>query len=103
MSKNFFKGITIGALVATAATLLLAPKSGQKTQKDVKKFVKTVTKRMEKEFGDLSEISKEKYEIIVSSALKEYARTSKVAKNFVTEAQELLKKQWSEIQKELKK
>lgn len=103
MSKNFFRGITIGALVATAATLLLAPKSGVKTRKDVQKLVKTLSKKMEKEFGDLSQISKDRYEAIVGTALKEYAKTSKVAKNFISEANDVLKKQWSEIQKELKK
>ncbi len=103
MAKNTLRGFVIGALVASAATLLFAPKSGTKTRNDIKKLIKTISKKMEKEFGDLNSLSQEKYETLVSAALKEYAKTSKVAKGFISEASDLLKKQWIDIKKELKK
>ncbi len=103
MSKNGLKGFVVGALIASAAALLFAPKSGTKTRNDIKKLIKTISKKMEKEFGDLSSLSQEKYESLVSAALKEYTKTSKVAKGFIEEAQDLFKKQWNDIKKEIKK
>lgn len=103
MGKNVLKGFVVGALMASAATLLLAPKAGKKTRNDIVKLIKTLTKKMEREFGDLSSLSKEKYEMLVEAALKEYSKKTRVAKSFLQEAQELLRKQWNEIQKELKK
>lgn len=103
MAKNALKGFVVGALVAAAASLLLAPKSGAKTRKDILKLIKTVTKKMEREFGDLGNLTKERYDELVAGALIEYAKTTKTAKGFLDEAKELLQKQWNEIQKELKK
>ncbi len=101
--KHFVKGAAIGAILASIATLFLAPKTGKKTRSDVKKIVNSLTKKMSKEISGLTELSKDKYDEIVSRSIKEYVKGKKVATGFVDDVSKVLKSNWKEIQKELKK
>lgn len=102
-SKHFMKGAAIGAIIASVATVLLAPKSGKKTRSDVKKLVTTLSKKMTKQLEEISDLSKESYEDLVNKTVKEYTKGKKLTKDFVNDISEVLKSNWKEIQQELKK
>ncbi len=102
-SKFFLKGAAIGAILASVATLLIAPKSGKKTRSDVQKLVNSLSKKMSKQIATLSDISKDTYEELVTKAVKEYTKGKKVGKDFIEDVTSVLKQNWKEIEKELKK
>lgn len=54
--KGFIRGFFFGSLLAGAAALLLAPKSGKETQGHIKETAKRVTKRSD---GQLSQVESE--------------------------------------------
>ncbi|MBI4239857.1 YtxH domain-containing protein [Candidatus Uhrbacteria bacterium] len=102
-NKHFVKGAAIGAVLASIATLLLAPKAGKKTRSDVKKLVNSLSKKMSKEFASLSDLSRDRYEELVNRTMKEYTKGKKIAQDFIDDVSKNLKGNWKEVQKELKK
>ncbi len=101
--NHFLRGAAIGALLASVATLLLAPKSGKKTRADVQKLVSSLTKRLSKQLDQLTEVSKEAYDELVGKTVAEYARGKRLTKEFIDEVTGILKGSWKDIQKEIKK
>jgi len=100
-AKSFLKGATIGALFASTAALLLAPKSGKKTQKDVQKLVGSVSKKIGKQFEDVSSMSKEQYQAIIEKSVMEFSRGKKIAREYIDELMNLLNARWQDVCKEL--
>ena len=99
--KHFMKGATFGAVLASVATLLLAPKAGKKTREEVTKIVKGVSEQLGKELEQTASISKSKYEEIVKKSLGEYAKGKNLASGFLADLTTVFKKHFSEIADEL--
>lgn len=102
-AKSFLKGATLGAMFASVAALLLAPKSGKKTRTDAQKLVNGLMKRLHKEAEALQDVSKERYEEIVSKSVSEYAKGKKMTEAYIDEMKKLLMNSWADVKKELKK
>ncbi len=102
-AKSFLKGASIGAMFASVAALLLAPKSGKKTRTDVQKLVNGLTKKLHKDVEAMREVSQERYEEIVSKSVSEYAKGRKMTEAYIDEMKKLLMSSWADVKKELKK
>ena len=59
VAVNFLAGLGLGALVGAAAALLLAPKSGEDTRKDIGNVADDLRSKASKVVEDLSESSEE--------------------------------------------
>jgi len=99
--KGFLKGAAIGALIASVATLFMAPKSGKKTRADVKKLVDTLSSRIMKEAGSMANMSQETYDKLVNRSVADYAKGKSIATDYLDDVTTMLKKQWKFVQKEL--
>lgn len=100
-AKSFLKGATIGAVFASAAALLLAPKSGKRTQKDVVKLVGTLSKKIGNELENVSGMSKEQYQEIIKKSVAEFSRGKAFAREHIDELMGLLNTRWADVRKEL--
>lgn len=100
-AKSFLKGATIGAVFASAAALLLAPKSGKRTQKDVVKLVGTLSKKIGNELENISGMSKEQYQEIIKKSVAEFSRGKAFAQQHIDELMGLLNTRWVDVRKEL--
>ncbi len=101
--KGFLKGAAIGALIASVATLFLAPKSGKKVRADVVKLVDGLTKRIVKEVENASDMSQEAYEKLVKKSVTEYAKNKKLASGYIAEVSDMLMDRWDDVRKTLNK
>lgn len=100
---TFLAGAALGAIVGTAAGVLLTPKTEEKVRCEVKKITKLLTERALKEVEKKTGLTRAQYEKIVDSVLAGYAKNSKLAKKTIDALSKDLKNRWDEIQKELKK
>lgn len=100
-AKLFLKGAAIGAVFASAAALLMAPKSGKKTQKDVQKLVATLSKKIGKQLEDVAGMSKEQYSAIIEKSVAEFSRGKIFAREHIDELMRLLNTRWADVRKEL--
>jgi gas vesicle protein len=111
-TEDFFKGLVIGAAVGTVAGILLAPKSGQETREDIKKFALDVSnkaqdlyvdsrKKVEAKIKDLKAAGKnidfDAYKKLVSNVIDELKNDSEVASDTAKKIGEQLNKDWSDI------
>ncbi|MEK7618810.1 MAG: YtxH domain-containing protein [Patescibacteria group bacterium] len=100
-AKNFVRGAALGALFASVASLLLAPKAGKKTREDVAKFSKELAHRLHDERLRASTLTQQQYENILGTTIGEYSRGKKLAKGFVNDITTVLKDYFLEVKKEL--
>ncbi len=101
--KSFLKGATIGAVFASTAAILLAPKSGKRTQKDVGRLVATLSKKIGKELENVAGISKEQYQTIIAKSVAEFSRGKAFAREHIDELMNMLNTHWTDVHKELNK
>lgn len=99
--KNFVKGATIGALLASVATLFLAPKSGKGTRGEVSKIVSSVSKKIAKELEEKSTLTKDTYDEIIRTSLREYGRGKGKAKEFISDLSSVFQEHFPELTKSL--
>lgn len=135
---KFFLATIFGAVAGAVGGLLLAPQSGKETREDIKKLVaklgkevqgtvKDTTAKVQDVFGQVTdvtmekykqiksavmnkvaevktagkEIDKDKYGIIVGDVVKEFKDDFKETKNGATKMVSYLKKDWVKIKKAL--
>ncbi len=99
---HFLIGSAVGALLGTAAALLLAPQSGKKTRKELQKMSEEISGLVSTELPKLKKISKEAYEGLVDSTVKEYGKKKKLAETMWKDLSKTLKAQWKEVEKKVK-
>lgn len=112
-AMSFLMGITVGAVAGAVAGILLAPKSGVETRKDIEEFTVNLSKQVEeyvliatksinKKIKALQElgtkIDQTKYRALVDEVVEELkadgAVTAEVSKKLSTQ----LKKDWKKVQ-----
>ena len=101
--KGTLKGAAVGALIASAAALLLAPSSGKKTQDNLKKLVESTKKDMHKKLKKMEAFTKEEYEQVFLSAMGRAAQKKQEAATLISDVSTILKSGWDEMKKEMKK
>ncbi|MDP2656154.1 MAG: YtxH domain-containing protein [bacterium] len=97
MSKPFMKGAAFGALIAGVATLFLAPQSGKKTHKDVKKLIDTFSKQFLVQSKNLKKMSRGAYEDMVMASVKDFSKSSKIGKEYLNDVAIALKDRWEDF------
>lgn len=115
---SFIKGLFMGAIAGAAAGVLLAPKSGEETRKDLKKMAKEyqdkandmygATKKMlEKKLDNLkkvgSKIDESKYTDLVNEVVEEVKNDGTVTAEAAKKLGEQLKKDWNMVKEEFNK
>lgn len=115
---SFIKGLFLGAIAGAAAGVLLAPKSGEETRKDLQKLAKeyqdkamdmygATKKILEKKLDNLkkagAKLDESKYMDLVNEVVEEVKKdgtvTAEAAKNLDTQ----LKKDWTMVKDEFNK
>ncbi|MBI4252773.1 YtxH domain-containing protein [Candidatus Uhrbacteria bacterium] len=100
--KGTLKGAALGALVASAAALLLAPKSGRKTRADLKKLLDTASTDLQKKAKKIQNLSQAQYEELFLHSLAQAARKKEEIVDVLGDVAAVLKKGWSDVRQELK-
>ena len=101
-AKGAALGVALGAVVAGAAALLFAPKSGKELRADIKKASNDVAKKVLSEVEKTKNMSQKKYHDIVEKVVNEYTKNKKVAESAVAMLKKDLKGKWKEVEKEVK-
>jgi len=81
-TKSALKGAgiagTIAAVAGVVAGILLAPKSGKETRKDIAKFVGEMKDKIAKELAKSGKVTKEKYNLVVDKIVTSYEQGKKI-------------------------
>ncbi len=101
--KGTLKGAAFGALIASAAALLLAPSSGKKLRTDMKKFMDSTSADMKKQMKKMKGMSQSEYEHFFLKTLADAAQKKEDAAVIISDVREILKNGWNDIKQELKK
>ena len=111
-TDDFFKGLVVGAVIGATAGILLAPKSGEETRKDIKKFSTDLVdkaeefytssrKEVEKRVKELKAAGKridfDAYKRLVSKVVDELKNDSDVASDTAKKIGVQLNEDWNEI------
>ncbi len=117
MSKemnSFFKGLAFGAVVGAVAGVLLAPKSGEETRKDIQKLAGNLKdkavdvyseakEKVEKKVKSLkalgNKIDETKYVTLVNEIVDEYKKKDVLNTTSAKKLSTQLKKDWSTVKK----
>lgn len=115
---SFIKGLFLGAIAGAAAGILLAPKSGEETRKDLKKLAKeyqekamdmyAATKKMlEKKLDNLkkagAKLDESKYMDLVNEVVEEVKKDGTVTAEAAKGLGSQLKKDWEMAKMEFNK
>lgn len=99
---RFLGDALIGAVLGVVAGILLAPKSGKKMQRDVKKLSGDFYRYIAPQANKLKRIGETQYNEFVAKSVKNYAKLKQLSlaeeKMLITEA----KRSWKHIKKHLK-
>ncbi|MBI4599377.1 YtxH domain-containing protein [Candidatus Uhrbacteria bacterium] len=100
--KGTLKGAAVGALIASAAALLLAPQSGKKTQAQLTKIVEQTKKDMQKKFKKAELFTRDEYEHVFLNAMAQAAKKKQEAALLISDVSAILKSGWDEMKREMK-
>ncbi|MBI2484297.1 YtxH domain-containing protein [Candidatus Uhrbacteria bacterium] len=100
-AKQFMKGATFGAVLASVMTLLLAPQTGKRTRKEVTSLITTLAKQVHVRAAKVKKLSQSAYNDVVRQAVQDYAKNKKVAAGSYEDIVKILQSNWKEIKKAL--
>lgn len=99
MENKFKKGLLLGGLLAAGALVGLSmTQKGQELTEELKAELKILTKKLKKRLADLEDISKEKYNELVTTVVQEYAEKKTLAKDAEKKIMTALQKKWDEME-----
>ncbi len=116
--KSFLTGLTAGIIAGAAAGVLLAPKSGEETRKDLAELGEKIKKNIEdqykiakkevnykieqvKKLGE--KIDEKKYKEVINNVIEELKADAVVTKEASKEISAQLQKDWGVVKKEMSK
>lgn len=99
--KGTLKGAAIGALIASAAALLLAPQTGKKTRTELQKLMDAATKDVQAKMKKMKKMSKEEYEHFFLKSLADATQKKQEAAVIIEDVGAIVKKGWEDIKQEL--
>jgi len=100
--KGTLKGAAVGALIASAAALLLAPQSGKKSRVELQTLMDTASKDLQKKMKKMKALSKDQYEHFFLKSLAEAAQKKQEAAVIIDDVTTIIKRGWEDIKRELK-
>lgn len=101
--KGALKGAALGALVASAAALLLAPRSGKKTRADLKNLLDSAQHDLQKKAKKMQTMSRQQYEELFLNSLAHAAKKKEEIADILEDVTAVLKQGWDEVKREFKK
>lgn len=111
-SDDFFKGLLFGTAVGITAGILLAPKSGQETREDIKKFAmdtaddaeriyRKAKRDLRKKIADVKEVGANidvnGYKRLVTKIVDEIKNDGEVTSDVAKKVGEKLNDDWNEL------
>lgn len=99
--KGTLKGAAVGALIASAAALLLAPQSGKKSRTELQKLMDTASKDIQKKMKKVKTMTKEEYEHFFLKSLADATQKKQEAAAVIEDVSAIVKKGWEDIKQEL--
>lgn len=100
--KGALKGAALGALVASVAALLMAPKSGKKTRADLKNVLDSAQHDLQKKAKKMQALSRQQYEELFLNSLAHAAKKKEEIADILEDVTAVLKRGWDEVKRELK-
>lgn len=115
-TDDFFKGLVFGAVIGAAAGILLAPKSGLETRKDIQKFALDMSekaedlyvssrRKLERKLRELKAAGKridiDTYKKLVLNIVDEIKNDSNVTSDTAKQIGEQLNEDWNDIKSAL--
>lgn len=100
MSKSTFLS---GALLGLIAGLLVAPRSGKETRKNIKRHYEEISDRISEELSRLKDITKETYAQVVGIVVHGFVEAKKITSDEAAELKSELKKGFKDIRKSYQK
>jgi gas vesicle protein len=101
MENKFRKGLILGGLLAAAATLGFAmSKEGQQLSEDLQKDLKALAKSLKKRLNNLEDVTKDKFDELVATAVEEYSKKKELAGDARDSLIVALKAKWHEMEAE---
>jgi gas vesicle protein len=95
--KNFIKGIFTGVVIGAIGGILLAPKSGKETRKDLQRTYSTILKDIRERLSVVQDLTEETYNSLVNSVVSEYQKAQKISQDQVEEITTLLREKWNQV------
>ncbi len=111
-------GVALGALAGAAAGVLLAPKSGKETRKDIEKFAKdtkqrglelykSARKEVEKKVENVQKagkmIDEQEYKNIIAKIVEDFKSNNQVTADGAKQLGEQLRADWEMVKKQVVK
>lgn len=101
MDNKFKKGLILGGILAALATIGFAiTKEGQQLTEELQKDVKALAKNLKKGLHSLQDITKEKFDELVTTVVDEYAEKKKMAGDAKQKLITALQAKWHDMEKE---
>lgn len=72
--EGFLKGLAIGLIAGGVTGILLAPKSGKETRKDITNYLDDFQDKLIGKIGDIKDFTKEKYGSVVDEVVEGYQK-----------------------------
>ena len=101
--KEFLKGAAIGTAAGAIAGILLAPKSGKETRKDIAKWVHKMKDEIAVELEKAGDFTKEKYQQVSASVVESYKKAKKITDKQAEKIKADLDKGYDKVKKVVKK
>ncbi len=101
MENTFKKGLILGGLLAVAAAIGFAmSKEGQQLSEDLQKDLKTLAKHVKKSLHKMEDITKEKFDDVVTAVVEEYEKKKELAIDAKKSLINALQSKWHEMEEE---
>jgi gas vesicle protein len=101
--KKIVGAAFLGALAGAVAGILLAPKKGEETRKDLKELSEKIKKQVAKKVAQVKKLTKKDYEKIINRVVAQYEVAKKFSQEDMKEIIDDIKNRWKEVDKKLKK
>lgn len=100
-TKDVAAGVAVGAVLGALAGVLLAPKSGEETRKELAKFVDSTKENLAKKLQEVKNLTQQEYDRLVDLVVKESGETWDVAEDDLGQLRTDLKTRYDEVKKRL--
>ncbi|MCX6809594.1 MAG: YtxH domain-containing protein [Candidatus Berkelbacteria bacterium] len=98
-TKGVIIGASVGVIAGAIAGILLAPKSGEETRKDIAKYLHEIKETIAAEIAKAGKITKGKYDEIVSKVVEVYEAEKKISKKDAVDIKSKLEKNYTKVAK----
>lgn len=93
----------LGTLAGAVAGVLLSPKSGKETRKDIQDAANKIKKQVAQKVSKLKKFTKKDYDKIVGQVMAEYNAVKKFSQEDLNEIATDIKNRWKDVEKEVSK